>query len=148
MPFGRTELSLRLFCIEFRALFHRRGSEGPGVQGMPEKSLFHVFSKKTNLTVFLERKSAITGVPFGRTELSICGIGTDCCALLHRHGPVGPSFQGMPDKLTFCLFLLYFYLLSLFVEWFSMKIELFGHPLNPRPLGTPPMFKSAKFYSG
>ena len=27
-----------------------------------------------------------------------------------------------------------------------MKIELFGHPLNPRALGTFPVFKSAKFY--
>ena len=30
----------------------------------------------------------------------------------------------------------------------NMKIELFGHPLNPRALGTFPVFKSAKFYSG
>ena len=30
----------------------------------------------------------------------------------------------------------------------NMKIELFGHPLNPRPVGTPLGCKSAKFYSG
>ena len=30
----------------------------------------------------------------------------------------------------------------------NMKIELFGHPLNPRALVTFPVFKSAKFYSG
>ena len=30
----------------------------------------------------------------------------------------------------------------------NMKIELFGHPLNPRALGTLPMSKSAKFCSG
>ena len=38
VPFGRTELSLRLSCIKFCALFHRRGPEGHGVEGMPEKS--------------------------------------------------------------------------------------------------------------
>ena len=37
VPFGRTELSLRLSWIEFRALFHRRGPEGPGVSWVPEK---------------------------------------------------------------------------------------------------------------
>ena len=57
------------------------------------------------LTVFLERKSGITGVPFGRTDLSIGGIGTTVHALLHRHGPVGPSFQGMPEKSLFHVFL-------------------------------------------
>ena len=59
------------------------------------------FSKCFLLTVFLERKTGITGVPFGRTELSIGGIGTTFHALLHRHGPVGPSFQGMPEKFDF-----------------------------------------------
>ena len=43
MPFGRTELSLRLSWIEFGALGHRGGPEVPGVQGMPEKFDFHVF---------------------------------------------------------------------------------------------------------
>ena len=42
VAFGRTELSLRLSWIEFRALFHRRGSEGPGGSGMPEKFDFHM----------------------------------------------------------------------------------------------------------
>ena len=41
VPFGRTELSLRLSCIEFRALFHRRGPEGLGVPGMPESFVYH-----------------------------------------------------------------------------------------------------------
>ena len=54
------------------------------------------FTKKL-LTVFLERKTGITGVPFGRTDLSIGGIGTTFQALSHRHGPVGPGFQGMPE---------------------------------------------------
>ena len=39
---------------------------------------------------------------FGRTDFS---IGTTVHAPLHRHGPVGPSFQGMPDKLDFHVFL-------------------------------------------
>ena len=29
-----------------------------------------------------------------------------------------------------------------------MSIDFFGHPLNPRALGTPPGCKSAKFCSG
>ena len=60
-----------------------------------------IFTKCFLLTVFLERKSGITGVPSGRTELSIGGIGTTCHALLHRHGPVAPSLQGMPEKFEF-----------------------------------------------
>ena len=44
VPFGRTELSLRLSWTEFGALGHREGPEGPRVQGMPEKFDFHVFS--------------------------------------------------------------------------------------------------------
>ena len=40
-------------------------------------------------------------MPFGRTDLSIFGIGATVHALLHRHGPVGPSVQGMPEKFDF-----------------------------------------------
>ena len=40
-------------------------------------------------------------MPFGRTELSIGGVGTAFQALPHRHGPVGPGFQGMPKKFDF-----------------------------------------------
>ena len=54
-----------------------------------------------SLMVFLERKSCITGVPFGRTDLSIGGIGTTFQAISHRHGPVGPSFHGMFEKMYF-----------------------------------------------
>ena len=43
VPFGRTELSLRLSWIEFGALAPRGGPEGPWFQGMPEKSFFHDF---------------------------------------------------------------------------------------------------------
>ena len=50
------------------------------------------------LTVLLERKSGITGVPFGRTEFSSCGNGTEVCALLRREGPVGPGVQGMSEQ--------------------------------------------------
>ena len=45
VPFGRTELSLRLSWTEFGALGHREGPEGPRVQGMPEKLDFHDFRK-------------------------------------------------------------------------------------------------------
>ena len=62
------------------------------------------FTKCVLLTVFLDHKSGITGVPFGRTELSISGHGTDCFALLRRGGPVGPGFQGMPEKFDFHVF--------------------------------------------
>ena len=62
-------------------------------------SFTHVF-----LVVFLERKRGITGVPFGRTELSICGNGKEFCALLRREGPEGPGVQGMPEKFDFHVF--------------------------------------------
>ena len=53
------------------------------------------------MKVFPERKTGITGVPFGRTDRSIDSIGTTFHALLHRHGPVGPSVQGMPEQSDF-----------------------------------------------
>ena len=74
---------------------------GPSFQGMPEQFDFHEFAKMFFLTVFLERKSGITGVPFGRTDISIGAISTTFHALLHRHGPVGSSFQGMPEEFDF-----------------------------------------------
>ena len=49
----------------------------------------------------LERNNGITGVPFGRTELSIGASGTKKSALLRRGGPVGPAFQWMPEKFDF-----------------------------------------------
>ena len=73
---------------------------GPGFQGMPERFDFHEFSK-CFVYGFSKRKTGITGVPFGRTELWIGGIGKPFHALLHRHGPVGPSFQGMPEQIDF-----------------------------------------------
>ena len=78
---------------------------GPGVQGMPEKCERLDFSKMFSLTNCLEHKTGITGVPFGRTELSICGNGTTVCALLRRDGPVGPCFQGMPEESFFFMFI-------------------------------------------
>ena len=56
----------------------------------------------------LERKHGITGVPFGRTELSIGASGRNFSALEHREGPVGPGIEGMPDKFDFNVFLLGF----------------------------------------
>ena len=52
----------------------------------------------------LERKNGITGVPFGRTELSIGASGRKFSALLHREGPVGPGIEGMPEKFDFHVF--------------------------------------------
>ena len=60
-----------------------------------------MFFTKKQMTVILERKSGITGVSFGRTDLSIGGNGTDFCAPLRRDGPVGPGLQGMPEKFDF-----------------------------------------------
>ena len=57
--------------------------------------------RKLRLTVFLERKTGITGVPFGRTELSIRASCRKFRALLPREGPVGPGIQGMPEKFDF-----------------------------------------------
>ena len=74
--------------------------------------LQHVFGR------FLGSKSGITGVPFGRTDLSIGGIGTTLQALSHRHGSVGPSFQGMPRKFNFHMF----FILLCFFELEVMNI--------------------------
>ena len=56
------------------------------------------FEKCFLLTVVLERKTGITGVPFGRTELSIRASCRNLPALLSREGPVGPGMQGSPEK--------------------------------------------------
>ena len=53
----------------------------------------------------LERKTGITGVPFGRTELSIGASGRNFSALESREGPVDPGIQGMPEKFDFHDFL-------------------------------------------
>ena len=42
VPFGRTELSIRASCRTFSALSSSEGSVGPGIQGIPEKFVFHV----------------------------------------------------------------------------------------------------------
>ena len=46
----------------------------------------------------LDRKTGITGVPFGRTELSIGASGRNFSALESREGPVDPGIQGMPEE--------------------------------------------------
>ena len=103
MPFGRKDLSIGGIGTTFQALLHRHGPVGPSFQGMPEQFDFHEFFQNKN-TDILECKTGITGVPFGRTDLSIGGIGTTFHGLLHRHGPVGASFQGMPESLIFRIF--------------------------------------------
>ena len=55
------------------------------------------FEKCFSCTVDLERKTGITGVPFGRTELSIRASCRKFRALASREGPVGPGIQGMPN---------------------------------------------------
>ena len=60
-----------------------------------------VFRKVFLSTVDLERKTGITGVPFGRTELSIRASGRTISALEHREGPVGPGIEWMPEKCDF-----------------------------------------------
>ena len=60
-----------------------------------------VFRKVFFLTVDLERKTGITGVPFGRTELSIRASCRKFSALSSREGPVGPGIQGIPEKFDF-----------------------------------------------
>ena len=53
----------------------------------------------------LERKNGITGVSFGRTELSIGASGRNLSALESREGPVGPGIQEIPEKFDFHVFL-------------------------------------------
>ena len=64
-----------------------------------------VFRKVFFLTVDLERKTGITGVPFGRTELSIRASCRKFRALASREGPVGPGTRGMSEKFDFHDFL-------------------------------------------
>ena len=45
----------------------------------------------------------ITGVPFGRTEVSIPFVSRFFRDLSHRHGPLGPRVQGMPEKSVFMI---------------------------------------------
>ena len=47
---------------------------------------------------FLERRTGITEVSFGRTELSLRLSWIEFCTLLRREGPEGPGVQGMPEK--------------------------------------------------
>ena len=61
----------------------------------------HGFSKSVFFTVDLERKTGITGVPFGRTELSIRASCREFRALASREGPVGPGIEGMPEQFDF-----------------------------------------------
>ena len=61
----------------------------------------HAFSKSVFLTVDLERETGMTGVPFGRTGLSIRASCRKFRALASREGPVGPGTQGMPGKFVF-----------------------------------------------
>ena len=53
------------------------------------------------MTVDQERKTGITGVPFGRTELSIHASCRKFRALASREGLVGPGVEGMPEKFDF-----------------------------------------------
>ena len=69
------------------------------------------------LTVDLERKTGITGVPFGRTELSIGASGRKFSALESREGPVGPGIQGMPEKFDFHVFFLCFFTVFSCLTW-------------------------------
>ena len=65
----------------------------------------HGFSKSVFLTVDPERKTGITRVPFGRTELSIRASCRKFHALASREGTVGPGVQGIPEKFDFHVFL-------------------------------------------
>ena len=68
-----------------------------------------VFREVFFLAVDLERKTGITGVPFGRTELSIRASCRKFRALASREGPVGPGIQGMPEKFDFHVFVFCFF---------------------------------------
>ena len=48
VPFGRTELSLRLSSTELCALLRREHTEAPGVQGVPGKRIFMIFDGLNN----------------------------------------------------------------------------------------------------
>ena len=60
-----------------------------------------VFRKVFFFTVDLELKNRITGVPFGRTELSIRASCRKFRPLASREGPVSPGVQVMLEKFDF-----------------------------------------------
>ena len=63
----------------------------------------HVFYKMFFIDgFFLKRRSGITGVPFGRTDLSIGGTGKTFHAL--SHWPWAAVFKGWPKRLILILF--------------------------------------------
>ena len=65
----------------------------------------HGFSKSVFFTVDLERNTGITGVPFGRTVLSISASCRKFRAFASRKGPVGPGIEGISEKFDFHEFL-------------------------------------------
>ena len=88
VPYGRTELSLRLSGSKFGALSHGHGPRVWFLQGK-EKTVglcnnlcWYCLGQKRR-----KRKIDITGVPFGRTELSLRLSGSKFGALSHGHGP-------------------------------------------------------------
>ena len=85
MPFGRTELSLRLSWIEFCALLRREGPEGPRVQGMPEKCVFMIVRGGT----FQKTKALKTS--------EIC-VRPDHRKIIFAWFPEGPTFKTKINK--------------------------------------------------
>ena len=75
-----------------------------GLEGCPKSLIFMILKKLFVYRFFmpdLERKNGITGVPFGRTELSIGASGRKFSALESREGPMDPGIEGMPEKFDF-----------------------------------------------
>ena len=62
---------------------------------------FLVFSQSSWIVPYWKRIFAKTRVGFGRTELSLSGIGTFVRALSFGYGPRGQGFEGEGESLDF-----------------------------------------------
>ena len=97
--FGRTELSLRLSCTEFRALSFGHGPRGLGFYGGSSGVDFCIFllggtggSKVTTVKRILIK-----------TRLSLMLSCTEFRALSSGHGPRGRCFYGGSSGADFCI---------------------------------------------
>ncbi len=81
------------FVTRMEAMRVSRLSSGDFLE--PKKALESQTKIEKRNIFFLERKMGITGVPFGRTELSLRLSVMELCALLHGQGYWGWFLQGI-----------------------------------------------------
>ena len=96
VPFGRTDISIGGIGTTFTLFYTDTAPRALVFKGCPKKIILMFFCSETSNW---KKK-----VGFDRKDLSIGANGTTDYARLHRHGPVGHSFQGMLKKSFFMFF--------------------------------------------